>query len=221
MNKSSRNKSISKPVAREGAAEAPSFALPDTVSDPSGNSPLKHHRGRPLKTTNEKSAYAHLVLSERVFKSLHRPASADGSQVIKDAQYRQEVVAKLKEINQDPAANAYYWKLVFTYTFYLYGANQPQPGVADEAGPSPESPRVVSVSQMALAAGLEYHNLKNLFAGKGTVRHLTDYQSFLYEQGIDFMHVQYNPQVVDKAYFYLICLKQTTVTKEALHQLFF
>ncbi|MCK8495168.1 hypothetical protein M0L20_25070 [Spirosoma sp. RP8] len=193
--------------------DAPQHSL-----DESAELQPKVGRGRPHKTSDEKSTYSHLILSERVINSLDAPTSQSTTEPLSEEQERQQVLAKLKEIKQLPASNAYYWKLVFTFTFHLYRESQE---VQHNRLTSGEPVRTISVKQMAQAAGLEYHNLKNLFIGRGTVRNLTDYQSFLYEHGIDFMQVQYNPRLVDKAYFYLICLKQTNLDKESLTQLFF
>lgn len=194
------------------------------VVTPAAAKPVKVSRGRPYKTTVAKSTYSHLVLSERVIESLDTSVSQLVEKSASADELRQPVVNKLKEIKGDSNASLYYWKLVFTCTFHLYRHGQEakqDPKQTDQENQETSSLRSPSVRQMAQAAGMEYHNLKNLFTGHGTVRNLVDYQSFLYENGIDFMQVQYNPRLVDKAYFYLICLRQTSVSQEVLNRLFF
>ncbi|RAJ93009.1 hypothetical protein LX87_04521 [Larkinella arboricola] len=191
----------------------------------------KSMRGRPPKLTFEKAAYAHVVLPEHVMQSLdlthfemesipNAPVPAitavDGSS--SDNIQRTELAAKLNEIKIVPAAYAYYWQLVFSASFYRLRNKATQDNPSAE---SSDPGRSFSVRQVAQAAGLEYHNLKNLFTGRGTLRHLHDYQLFLYSQGIEFAQLQFNAQLIDKAYFYLICLRQPDISKEIVTQLFF
>jgi len=201
-----------------GSKASPSPDLLKPVERP------KLSRGRPYKTTTQKSSYSHLVLSERVIKSLDSPPNPLNDKPISDDEQRLQMVRKLSEIKEHSEANAYYWKLVFTYTFHLYRishkADQLFPDFDASSKPG-SGLRSLSVRQMAQAAGIEYLTLKNLFAGRGSMRNLADYQLFLYGNGIDFTQVQYNSRLVDKAYFYLICLRQTTVQGDALKDLFF
>lgn len=183
-------------------------------------------RGRPPKKTAEKSVYTPVVLSERVMLSLDftspKELSAaaiptDGTSVSEES-LRLELAKKLFELKAVPSAYAYYWQLVFSASFYLLRDKATQDKPLDE---SVEPGRSFSVRQVAQAAGLEYHNLKNLFMGRGTLRNLHDYQLFLYSQGIEFSQLQFNAQLIDKAYFYLICLRQPDISKEVIVQLFF
>jgi len=178
--------------------------------------PVKRERGRPKKTSDEKGGYNHVLFKTNLFK----PGNLEGSAPLTEEQRQQRTVtylAKIREIVQHDAANEYYWRLVFTATFHLYRSRKQMAAMAAGAIKPPS----VLPSDMAEEAGMEYFNLKNLFSGRGTAKNVFCFLRFLYEQSIDFNQVQYNENIIDRAYTFLTVLRQDGIDPEEVKRLFY
>lgn len=84
-----------------------------------------------------------------------------------------------------------------------------------------ESIRKMNLKQFAEIVGIEYHNFKNMYSGRGNAKNLLQYQSFLYENGVNFISLQYTDTLINKAYSYYQLLKSDKYTWEELKNLFF
>lgn len=178
--------------------------------------PLKRERGRPKKTSEEKGGYNHVLFKTNLFKL----ANLTDSVPLTDEQRQQRTatyLAKIREIVHHQAANEYYWRLVFTATFHLYRSRKQMAVMAAGATKIPS----VLPSDMAEDAGMEYFNLKNLFSGRGTAKNVFCFLRFLYEQSIDFNQVQYNENIIDRAYTFLTVLRQDGIDPEEVKRLFY
>jgi hypothetical protein len=178
--------------------------------------PLKRERGRPKKTSEEKGGYNHVLFKTNLFK----PANLTESAPLTDEQRQQRTVtylAKIREIVHHDTANEYYWRLVFTATFHLYRSRKQMAAMAAGATKIPS----ILPSDMAEDAGMEYFNLKNLFSGRGTAKNVFCFLRFLYEQSIDFNQVQYNENIIDRAYTFLTVLRQDGIDPEEVKRLFY
>ncbi len=178
--------------------------------------PLKRERGRPKKTSEEKGGYSHVLFKTNLFK----PANLTESIPLTDEQRQQRTatyLAKIREIVHHETANEYYWRLVFTATFHLYRSRKQMVAMAAGATKIPS----VLPSDMAEDAGMEYFNLKNLFSGRGTAKNVFCFLRFLHEQSIDFNQVQYNENIIDRAYTFLTVLRQDGIDPEEVKRLFY
>ena len=69
-------------------------------------------RGRPKLAADEKGNYNPILVGEDVLKTLQNSSEKPEEQA--------ELLAKLKMVKENTEANEYYWKLVFTYSFFVY-----------------------------------------------------------------------------------------------------
>ncbi len=178
--------------------------------------PQKRERGRPKKTSDEKGGYNHVLFKTNLFK----PVQLEESIPLTDEQRQQRTTIylnKIREIVQEEAAYEYYWRLVFTATFHSYRSLKQMAAIAAGATKPPS----VLPSDMAEDAGMEYFNLKNLFLGRGTAKNVFCLLRFLHEQSIDFNQVQYNENIIDRAYTFLTVLRQDDMDPEEVKRLFY
>lgn len=178
--------------------------------------PIKRGRGRPKKSSDGKSSYSPILFKSNLFKA----ATLEESELFTDEQRQQRTavcLVKLREIVQEEAASEYYWRLVFTATFHLYRSRKQMAVMAVGA----KKPPSILPSDMAEDAGMEYFNLKNLFSGRGTAKNVFCLLRFLYEQGIDFDQVQYNENIIDRAYTFLTVVRQEGMDSEEVKRLFY
>lgn len=177
---------------------------------------VKRERGRPKKMTKKKSDYNHVLFKTSFFK----PQPPEEKATLSEEQQRQRLIhylEKIQEICEVADAAEYYWRLVFTATFHLYRERKQR--VALETGA--DDPPIVTPSDMAADAGMEYFNLKNLFLGRGTARNIFSLLRFLHEQSIDFDQIQYNESIIDRAYAFLMILRQNGIDHNEARKLFF
>lgn len=182
----------------------------------SSEAPVKRERGRPKKTSDEKGGYNHVLFKTNLFKQVQLEESVS----LTDEQRQQRTTVylnKIREIVQEEAAYEYYWRLVFTAVFHLYRSRKQTAAIAAGATKPPS----VLPSDMAEDAGMEYFNLKNLFLGRGTAKNVFCFLRFLHEQSIDFNQVQYNENIIDRAYTFLTVLRQDGMNPEEVKQLFY
>lgn len=180
--------------------------------------PAKRGKGRPAKTTGEKSDYNHVLFKSDVFKS----DKAEESLQLSEAQRQErtdQYLEKLGEILQVEASAEYYWRMVFTSTFYLYRSRKQTQLLAGQ--PTPVKVPNITLRNLAQDARMEYFNLKNLFFGRGTARNVFHLLRFLYGQSIDFNQVQYNESIIDRAYTFLTVLRQEGMEVEEVKRLFY
>ncbi|WP_375448460.1 hypothetical protein [uncultured Fibrella sp.] len=178
--------------------------------------PPKRGRGRPKKSSEEKSGYSHVLFKTNLFK----PTTLEESGRLTDEQRQQRLatyMTKLREVVKEEAACEYYWRLVFTAVFHLYRSRKQTAAMAAGAA----SPPSILPSDLAEEAGMEYFNLRNLFSGRGTAKNVFCLLRFLYEQAIDFNQVQYNENIIDRAYTFLTVLKQEGIDSEEVKRLFY
>lgn len=177
--------------------------------------PVKRERGRPRKTTTEKSDYNPILFRTSFFK----PQPPEEKATLSEDQQRQRLayyLDKVREICEEADAAEYYWRLVFTATFHVYQERKQKAALQAGASKSP----VIMPGDMATDAGMEYFNLKNLFLGRGTTKNLFSLLRFLHEQSIDFDQIQYNESIIDRAYAYLTVLRQEGIDPEEAKRLF-
>ncbi len=202
-----------------GGAEQPKPKATKSRTKKKVEEPEKRGKGRPKKIGQEKSGYNHVLFHSDLFKSVNLQVQTP----LTDEQRRERqaaYLAKLVEIVQEDASSEYYWRMVFTYTFYLYRSRKQMQAVAGQSLPPTKLP-TVSLSDMAEDAKMEYFNLKNLFFGRGTARNVFCFLRFLYSQSIDFNQVQYNENIIDRAYTFLTVLRQDGMDPEEVKRLFY
>lgn len=174
---------------------------------------FRRKRGRPKKESQEKGGYSHILFKTSFFKPLSEsPAQPEEEQQQRVAHY----LDKIREICQETETAEYYWRLVFTATFHLYRERRQQAALEAGADNSP----LITPSDMATHAGMEYFNLKNLFLGRGTARNVFHLLRFFHQQSIDFDQIQYNESIIDRAYAYLMMLRQDGMDPEEVKKLF-
>jgi hypothetical protein len=178
--------------------------------------PQKRGRGRPKNTSGEKGEYNHVLFKTNLFK----PGQLTENPTLTDEQRQQRTatyLAKIREIVEDESACEYYWRLVFTAIFQLYRSRKQMAAMAAGA----TKPPTVLPSDMAEDAGMEYFNLKNLFTGRGSAKNVFCLLRFLHEQSIDFNQVQYNENIIDRAFTFLTVLRQDGINPEEVKRLFY
>lgn len=171
-------------------------------------------RGRPKLDTDEKGNYSPVLVGEDVLKTLQT-----ASENIENQAHLQE---KLSLIKKHPEACEYYWKLVFTYSFFIYRNRRVTDAIFERADTaSIDMIKKMNLKQLAAIVGIEYHNFKNMYSGRGNAKNLLQYQAFLYENGVNFISVQYTDALINKAYSYYQLLVEEKYTVDELKSLFF
>lgn len=171
-------------------------------------------RGRPKLAADEKGNYNPILVGEDVLKTLQISSEQPEEQA--------ELQAKLSTIKENTEASEYYWKLVFTYSFFVYKNRKMTDAIFDRADTTTlESIKKMNLKQLAETVGIEYHNFKNMYSGRGNAKNLLQYQSFLYENGVNFISLQYTDTIINKAYSYHQLLISNKYSNEELKNLFF
>lgn len=194
------------------ADKTPAVTPTETDQKPAatpGTESEKRPRGRPRKEAgaDEPLRYNHVLFRGdiRQLVGVAAPVALNEEQRRqRTEQYRQ----KLTHVLDDDAAAEYYWRLVFTYTFYLYRSRLQTQAVI-ENGKRAKLP-VIKLRDMATHAQIDYGNMRNLFLGRGSFRNIFQFLRFLYEQSIDFNQIQYHEGIVDRAYAFLTNPEQIT-----------
>lgn len=171
-------------------------------------------RGRPKLAADEKGNYNPILVGEDVLKTLQNSSEKPEEQA--------ELLAKLKMVKENTEANEYYWKLVFTYSFFVYKNRRMTDAIFERSDSSVlENIKKMNLKQLAVKVGIEYHNFKNMYSGRGNAKNLLQYQSFLYENGVNLISLQYTDTLINKAYSYYQLLLSDKYTDEELKDLFF
>lgn len=171
-------------------------------------------RGRPKLDTDTKGNYNPVLVGENVLKTLQTASESVEDQVL--------LKEKLSLIKNHPAACEYYWKLVFTYSFFIYKNSRVTDAIFERADTaSIDMIKKMNLKQLAAMVGIEYHNFKNMYSGRGNAKNLLQYQAFLYENGVNFISIQYTDTLINKAYSYYLLLVEEKYTVEELKSLFF
>lgn len=171
-------------------------------------------RGRPKLAADEKGNYNPILVGEDVLKTLQINSEKPEEQT--------ELQAKLATVKQNADANEYYWKLVFTYSFFVYKNRRMTDAIFERADTKTlENIKRMNLKQLAETVDIEYHNFKNMYSGRGNAKNLLQYQAFLYENGVNFISLQYTDTLINKAYSYYQLLKSNKYTSEELKNLFF
>lgn len=171
-------------------------------------------RGRPKLATDEKGNYNPILVGEDVLKTLQINSEKPDEQV--------ELHAKLTTLKSNTEACEYYWRLVFTYSFFVYKNRRMTDAIFERVDKATlEGIKKMNLKQLAEIIGIEYHNFKNMYSGRGNAKNLLQYQAFLYENGVNFISLQYSDTLINKAYSYYQLLESQKYTNEELKNLFF
>lgn len=164
-------------------------------------------RGRPKKESDEKATYAKLLVSSKVINSVYRLAAAS-------LLSPQQCYERSKLIRSDPQTSEYYWRLVYSISFYQYRDLRAQTQAINET-------KKYSFRAFSAEVGIAYFNLKRMFQGLGITRTYITYELFLYIKGINFIEIQLNPGLVEKAYSYHTLIQDTSIDSPTLERLFY
>jgi hypothetical protein len=171
-------------------------------------------RGRPKLTADEKGNYNPILVGEDVLKTLQISSEKPEEQA--------ELQAKLTVVKEHPEASEYYWKLVFTYSFFVYKNRRMTDAIFERSDTTTlENIKKMNLKQLAEIVDIEYHNFKNMYSGRGNAKNLLQYQAFLYENGVNFISLQNTDTLINKAYSYYQLLQSDKYTSEELKDLFF
>ena len=171
-------------------------------------------KGRPKLVADEKGKYNPVLVGENVLKTLQTSSE--------DPEDQANLQQKLSAIKKHPDACEYYWKLVFTYSFFIYRNRRMTAAIFERADTaSIDTIKKMNLKQLAETVGIEYHNFKNMYSGRGNAKNLLQYQAFLYENGVNFVSLQYTDTLINKAYSYYQLLLEEKYTVEELKSLFF
>ena len=164
-------------------------------------------RGRPKKESDEKATYAKLLVSSKVINSVYRLAAAS-------LLTPQQCYERSKLIRSDPQTSEYYWRLVYSISFYQY---------RDLRALTQEISETKKYSFRAFSAevGVAYFNLKRMFQGLGITKTYINYETFLYIKGINLIEIQLNPGIIEKAYSYHTLIQDTSIDTPMLERLFY
>jgi hypothetical protein len=171
-------------------------------------------RGRPKLDSDEKGSYNPILVGEKVLKTLQIASEINEDPLV--------LRAKLSEIKKHTEACEYYWKLVFTYSFFVYKNRRMTDAIFERADTALiDGIKKMNLKNLAEIVGIEYHNFKNMYSGRGNAKNLLHYQAFLYENGVNFISLQFTETLVNKAYSYYQLLQTEKYTSEELKNLFF
>jgi hypothetical protein len=171
-------------------------------------------RGRPKLAADEKGNYNPVLVGEEVLKTLQITSEKPEEPAA--------LQSKLTTLKEHPEACEYYWKLVFTYSYFVYKNRRLTDAIFERTDTATlETIKKMNLKQLAEIVGIEYHNFKNMYSGRGNAKNLLHYQSFLYQNGVNFISLQYTDSLINKAYSYYQLLQSDKYTGEELKNLFF
>ncbi len=143
----------------------------------------KAKRGRPKLAEGIKGTYKHLQLS---------PQKIERSKVFAQRPIVQQdkLIETMNEILAEKETALYYWQLVYSMAF--------------EELQKKGNRKTCTLKQIAKEAGVKYHNMKKVYAGKGSTVIIQRYLLFLHMNGIDIQEIRIRKEVISDAYRHYI-----------------
>ena len=174
--------------------------------------PPSRSKGRPKKTTLGKGNYSKLLISQKVLNSVYRLAHVS---LLTSGQ----IYERFKLITADEKTAEYYWRLVYTISFYQYRDLQ----ILSEASENDQKPDIkkYTLRNFSKDVDIAYFNLKRMFEGRGITKNYISYYTFLHIHGINFVQIQLDPGVIEKAYSYYSILQDHPLDEMTMHKLFY
>jgi len=155
-----------------------------TKPSPRGSNVMKESskskRGRPPLGEGVRGKYKHLQLSAQ---NIERSKNFVQKPIVQ----QDNLIERMKEILVDAETASYYWQLVYSTAFEEF-----QKG---------ENRKTCTLKQVSKEADIPYHNMKKIYAGRGSTVIIQRYLLFLHMKGINIQEIRLRKEVISEAYF--------------------
>lgn len=201
-------------ILEPSGAEEPTSAAKAPVKRrkiTSQRSEQKRTKGRPALAEGERGKYRHLLLKESQVASIIRIKE-------KSILTRDQLTERRTIILNNQDAALYYWKLAYTYSFFLLKEKIKADLVFQTKNPDTKEITLRTVAEMS---GIPYHNFKKMFMGRGNMANFETYTTFLYLNGITFQEIYLDAGVIERAYGFFTLLMDDNAKLELVEKLYY